>query len=98
MVQVIENLTKLVGAILARRPHPELDGYDVVTVQIERVEPVEGLPNLLAAQPGSQMDVAMRRVLLGTAPEGTRIQFRAKRTLNGVMCEPHPDPEDFRIA
>ncbi len=98
MVQVIENLTKIAGAIVARRSHPTLDGYDVVTLQIERIEPVEGYRSLIAAQPASQVEVTVRRALLGTAAEGARIHFRAKRTPDGVMCEPHPEPEDFRIT
>ena len=98
MVQVIENLTQLVGTVVACQPHPELDRYDLVTLDIERAEPVEGKPNLLAVQPGSRIEVTIRHALMGAAAAGAHLQFRAKRTLNGVMCEPHPDAGDFRIA
>jgi hypothetical protein len=97
MVQGIENLTRLAGTIVARRPHPELRGYDVVTLDIDFASPVEGKANLVAAQAGSRIDVTTRRELLGTAGAGARVQCRAQRTLDGVMCEPHPEAGDFKI-
>ena len=97
MVQGIENLTQLAGTIVARRSHPELHEYDIVTLDIDRADPVKGKANLVAAQAGSRIDVTTRRELLGAAAEGARIQCRAKRTLDGVMCEPHPDAGDFKI-
>jgi hypothetical protein len=68
-----------------------------VTLDIERASPVEGKANLVAAQAGSRLDVTTRRELLGAAAEGARVQCRAQRTLNGVMCEPHPEAGDFTI-
>ncbi len=97
MVQIIENLTQLVGTIVARQPHLQLAEYDIVTLDIERAEPVEGKANLLAMPSGSRIDVTARRALLSTAAEGARIHFRAKRTRDGVMSEPHPEPGNFRI-
>jgi predicted RNA-binding protein with EMAP domain len=97
MVQGVENLTQLVGTIVGRQPHPELNDYDIVTVDVERAEPVEGKANLLSVHSGSRIEVATRRGLLGTAAEGARIHFRAKRTRDGVMSEPHPEPGNFRI-
>jgi len=82
---------------VACQPHPDLDEYDIVTLDIERAEPVEGKANLLAVQSGGRIDVTTRRALLAPAAQGARIHFRAKRTVNGVMCEPHPEPGDFRI-
>jgi hypothetical protein len=97
VVQGIENLTQLVGTIVARRPHSELREYDIVTLDLDLASPVEGKANLVTAQAGSRVDVTTRRELLGVAGEGARIHCRATRTLNGVMCEPHPDPGDFKI-
>jgi hypothetical protein len=82
---------------VTRQPHPRLPDYDVVTVDIERADPVEGKANLLGSSPGSRLDVTIRRALLGTAAEGARLHLRAKRTLDGAMSEPHPDPENFKI-
>lgn len=87
----------MVGTIVASQPHPELGEYDVVTLDIERTDPVEGKSNLLAVDSGSRIDVTIRRTLLGAAAAGARIHFRAKRTLNGVMGEPHPEPGNFTI-
>ena len=97
MPQAIENLTQLVGTIAARRPHSQLGDYDVVTLDVERADPVEGKASLVDAASGSHLEVAIRRELLGAAPQGARLRLRAKRTLDGVMAEPHPEPENFRI-
>jgi hypothetical protein len=97
MVQVIENLTQLVGTIVDSRSHPQLGDYDIVTIDIERAEPVEGKADLLALPSGSRVDVTVRHALLGAAAQGARIHFRAKRTIDGVMCEPNPEPGNFRI-
>ena len=97
MSQAIENLTQLVGRIVARQPHPQLGDYDVVTLDVERAEPVEGKANLVGAASGTRIEVTVRRALLGTTAEGARLHLRAKRTANGVMAEPHPEPGNFRI-
>jgi hypothetical protein len=97
MPQAIENLTQLVGTIVARQPHPRLADYDVVTRDVERAEPVEGKANLLATAAGNRVDVTTRRALLGAAAAGARVHLRAKRTLDGVMCEPHPEPGNFTV-
>jgi hypothetical protein len=97
MVQGIENLTQLAGTIVARRPDPERPEYEVVTLDIDLPSPVEGKANLAAARAGSRIEVTTRRELLGAATEGARIQCRARRTPDGLMCEPHPDPGDFKI-
>ena len=97
MVQGIENLTRLDGTIVASRKHPQLGDYDVVTLDLDRVEPVEGKANLLSLPVGSRVDVTMRRALLADAQVGAHLSCRAKRTADGVMCEPHPEASDFRI-
>jgi hypothetical protein len=97
MVQAIENLTQIVGTATAREPHPTLAEYDIVAVKIERAQPIEGKANLLAVQPGESIDVTMRRALLPEGSIGRRIHFRARRTPDGAMCEPHPEAGDFRI-
>src|SRR4029453_1750027 len=52
IVQAIENLTLLSGTVLARKPHPKLPDYDVVTLQVDGAEPVEGKANLLRERAG----------------------------------------------
>ena len=97
MPQAIENLTRLIGTIVSRQTHPRLADYDLVTMDIERAEPVEGLANLLADTSGKQIEVAFRRALLGSASSGVRVHFRAKRTMDGAMSEPHPEPGNLRV-
>ncbi len=98
-MQVVENLAILEGTLIATQRHPTLADYDVATFQVARVEPVEGLPSLIHAKPGERLDVTIRRELLGAdSTPGARFRFRAKRTQNGVMCEPHPLPGEFRIS
>jgi hypothetical protein len=97
MVQGIENLTWLGGTIVASRTHPQLADYDIVTLDLDRLDPIEGKANLLSFPIGSRVEVTTRRALLGDARVGAHISCRAKRTANGVMCEPHPEPGNFRI-
>jgi hypothetical protein len=97
MVQGIENLTRLRGTIVARRPHPELPEWDIVTVDTEHAEPVEGKANFFPGQSGDKADVAIRRALLGAANAGAKIYLRAKWTPNGLMAEPYPGRNDFKI-
>jgi hypothetical protein len=98
MVQSIENLTRICGTILQRKPHPQLADYDVLSVGIALAEPIEGKADLLSQYVGSQLDVAVRRALLGNAQAGNGLRCRAKRTPDGAMCEPHPEADDFSVA
>ncbi|HUL11558.1 MAG TPA: hypothetical protein VLU73_05245 [Methylococcaceae bacterium] len=98
MVQAIENLTRISGKVLSRKPHPRLADYDVITLQVERAEPVEGKANLLANRVGGPIELTVRRALLGTARADSQLRCRAKLTPDGAMCEPHPEPDDFRIV
>jgi hypothetical protein len=98
VIQVIENLTQIEGTVTARRPHPSLDGYEMVTVRVDQVAAVEGFPSLIAAQPGDHIEIAIRSALLAPAASGAVVRLRAKRTPDGIMCEPHPRPGDFRIS
>ena len=97
MVQGVENLTAITGRVVARQRHPRLDDYDIVTLDLERAETVSGKANLLGAQSLSAIELTVRRALLGNAGAGARLRCRAKRTPDGAMCEPHPDPGDFEI-
>ena len=98
MVQAIENLTRIYGSILQRKPHPRLADYDVLSVNIAHAEPIEGKADLLSQYAGSQMDVVVLRALLGSARQGDELRCRAKRTPDGAMCEPYPEAGDFSVA
>jgi hypothetical protein len=68
-----------------------------VTLDVENVKPVDGRANLITEQAGSRIEVTIRHELLGAAAEGAGIRCRVKRTLDGIMCEPHPDAGNFKI-
>jgi len=88
----------IAGRIVTRQRHPKLDDYDIVTLSLERAEAVPGKADLLGSQPLGAMQVTVRRALLGNAGTGALLRCRAKRTPDGAMCEPHPDPGDFEVA
>jgi len=98
VVAPIENLTTVRGTITARRAHPRLSGWDLVTLVVEHIEPVPGTPDLLSPWIQGDLELAVRRELLGEAPPGARLSCRAKVTPQGAMCEPHPHAEDFTIS
>lgn len=99
-MQVIENLTRLRGRILRRAPHPARAGYDLLTLQVEETQPVEGKANLLGQHRGGTLDVAVRSELLQDAKsgEGADVDLRAKMTPDGALAEPHPEAGNFTIA
>jgi hypothetical protein len=98
MVQSIENLSVIAGLILARRAHPSLAEHDFVELQLERADDVPGKANLLANRVGSVVLVAVRRGVLGDARPGMRLRCRAKRTLDGALCESEPAPGLFELG
>lgn len=99
-MQVIENLTRLRCRILTRAPHPARAGYDLLTVQVNEAEPVEGKANLLGRHAGGTLDVAVRSELLQGAPAvpGAHVDLRAKMTPDGALAEPHPEPGNFVVS
>jgi len=98
MVQGIENLSLIRGRVLARRPHPRLADWDVIELALEAAETVPDKINLLASQVGKTIDLAVRRAALGATGPGGRLRCRAKRTVEGAMCEPDPAPGDFELS
>jgi hypothetical protein len=48
MVQIIENWADILGVVQVVETFSELDGFDKVIMLVERVDAVEGYPNLLA--------------------------------------------------
>jgi hypothetical protein len=97
-MQVVENLTELTGRTLARQQHPSLDGFDVVTIHVEQARPIPGYADLLSARMPDDLDVLVRRELLGDVGAGAVLRCRAALTSRGeVMAEPYPAPEDFAL-
>jgi hypothetical protein len=98
MSQVIDNLTSITGRVLHRTRHPTLPDYDLLNVVVEHAEPVPGRADLLSGQLGKEIGVTVRRDLLGEAQPGSNLRCRAKRTPDGAMCEPHPEPGNFAVT
>ena len=96
-MQALENLSRLDGAIVGRRPHPSSSAYDLVSLRVVRVGAVPGKANLLAHAEGNTVDVTVRRELLGSARPGDQLRCRAQQTPDGPLCEPHPAPADFEV-
>lgn len=99
-MQVIENLTRLRGRILGRAPHPARAGYDLLTLQVDEAQPVEGKADLLGRHAGGRLDVAVRSELLpeGAVTPGAQVDLRAKMTPDGALAEPHPEPGNFTVS
>ena len=99
-MQVIENLTRLRGRILNRVPHSSRAGYDLLTLQVNETQSVEGKADLLGHHLGGTLDVAVRSELVQDAKGsgGAYIDLRAKMTPDGALAEPHPEPGNFTIS
>lgn len=97
MVAPIENLTALVGTITERVPHPDLEGWDLVTLSREHTESVPGKNDLLSGRTDETLRVAVRRDLLGDAAKGWRLSARARLTPAGLLAEPYPADGNFQV-
>jgi hypothetical protein len=100
VVSAAPNLTRVSGTILDRRPHPTLDGWDVVSLAVESTAPVEGLRDLVGprlAKGPSELEVAVPSELLGPAGRGWHVAVRVKLTPDGPMARPHPRAGEFSV-
>lgn len=97
-MQAIENLTRLRGRVVARQPHPQREGYELLTMHVDEAEPVVNKADLLSQHRGQELAVAVRSELLpGTAVgPGAYVDLRAKMTSNGALAEPHPEAGNFK--
>ena len=106
MVAAAPNLTLVTGTIVGRRRHPTLADRDVVVLAVDGTEEVPGMRDLVGpavarAEPRDdgrrEVEVAVRRELLGDAGPGWRLTCRVRFTPNGVMAEPHPAEDAFAV-
>ena len=98
MVAPVPNLTRVVGTVKARSPHPTLPGWDLVRLEVTSTEPVPGMADLLTGRIGSDLEIAVRQDLLPESAIGRRLACRAKRTPAGAMCEPNPAAGQFAVS
>ncbi len=92
MAQVVENWADVTGSVTAIEPDPASEsGFATIRVAVERVDPVEGSPNLLEDRVGTSLDVRVSRA--GVGPDivpGVVIRCRARKAAAGVVFA-HPD-------
>jgi hypothetical protein len=104
------NLTLVSGTILARGPHDRLADWDVVSLAVDATSPVAGMRDLVgpniartsrradAGDDRAEVEVAVRRELLGAAGPGWHLTFRARLTPDGPMAEAHPAAGDLTVT
>ena len=89
MVSAPDNLTRLAGPLVERRPHPQLPDWELVLLDVQEVEPVPGRADLLSRRRGEIVEVAVPTAALAGAAPGGRLSVRATLTPRGVVSEPH---------
>ena len=92
MVAAPDNLTRLGGPLVARRPHPDLPDWELVVLDVEQVEPVPGRADLLSRRLGERLELAVPGAVLGAAAPADHLDVRARLTPRGVMAEPLRTP------
>ena len=88
MVSAPDNLTRLGGPLVERRPHPDLPDWELVLLDVQEVEPVPGRADLLSRRLGERLEVAVPGAVLGAASPADHLAVRARLTPRGVMAEP----------
>jgi len=82
MSSVVENQTRLTGRVLARRPHPGVDQWDELRLDVSGADTVQTMPNLLGRTVGQQVTVAVNRDEL-PAGDLTGLEFNGLVRLAG---------------
>ena len=89
MVSAPDNLTRLGGSLVERRPHPQLPDWELVLLDVQEVEPVPGRADLLSRRLGERLEVAVPTAVLGVVTPPEHLAVRARLPPRGVMAEPH---------
>ncbi len=86
MVQAFENRTTLEGIVAGRAPDPDREAFDVLDVDVEQGESVEGYADLLSDRAGGRVAVSVRREHLPEGPlDGARVRLQARVAGPGVV-------------
>ena len=73
-MQIVENLSRIVGRIDAIGPLSGRDGWDILTVLLMSAEAVDERAELLAQHAGGSIQIEAPRELLGRATVGDEIR------------------------
>lgn len=92
MVQAIENWADLTGRVKEVRPHPELPGYSVASVDVDSVRNVEKYPNLFEWAPKQTIEVNVPSDKAGEIKEslGKTVSLRVRKA-GPTAVFAHPD-------
>jgi hypothetical protein len=79
MVPAAPNRTVLVARVTGQRPHATVAKWDVLALEVLASEPVERYHDMIRAQPGQQVEVAVDREWLpaGRHLAGTTVRLVA---------------------
>jgi hypothetical protein len=80
-VPIIENWSTITGVALSIEPSKDLEQFVVVTVAVDRVDPVDGFANLLAGAAGQELSILAPSDVVQSAGlfKGARIVVRVRR-------------------
>ncbi|MEU1180163.1 hypothetical protein ABZ464_21380 [Streptomyces sp. NPDC005820] len=97
MVQAIENRTALTVRLVTAAPHPRLNGWDLLGVDVLDARPVPGYADLLTRQVGHRLGLAVPSDLVRGLTPGTVIRLRARLAGGEALAERRPAPGTFAI-
>jgi hypothetical protein len=99
MVQARENLSAITGTVRSVGRHPELDGWDLVELELTAKEPVDGYADLLDASVGDTVQVGVRHSVLGDdVHPGDVVRCRVRVGRGTVLAENEPDAANFALV
>ena len=89
---MIENWSCIVGLVLAIMASPDGDTHRVVRIQVERVDPIAGFPDLLGDRVGATIEVMVgaEQLARATPQPGERVRMRVRRG-GPTRIFAHPD-------
>jgi hypothetical protein len=61
MVSIIENYATVEGDIVEVTDHPRRPGYLLMKLALKKSKPLEGFPNLAAADEGSTISIVIKK-------------------------------------
>jgi len=73
-MQIIENISRIDGCIMARRPSKDRQDWDDLTVMLERADRVDQRAELMHQQVGTEVVIGAPRDLLGDAKPGDYVE------------------------